>query len=272
MTLAFLGTGSMGSALLAGMIGGGVAAGDVVATTRSRESAAAVRERLGVTALSLEEDETANRTAVTGADFVFVGVEPVHVRDTLAEVAGALEPDAVLVSMAAGVSIEQLAVAAGSSRIIRIMPNTPAAIGHGVVSISAGREVPAQAVRTVSELLAGAGDVVEMPESDIHAMTAVAGSGAAYFYLLADALVTAGVEQGLSSEVATRLVVGTANGAGRMLAQRPESPAELRESVTSTGGTTAAAMAVFESEGFRDAVVRAVGAATARSREIEAGG
>lgn len=268
MTIAFLGTGSMGRALLSGILAGGTDPSDVIATARSRASAEALAADLGVRGASLQEDAGTNRAAVAGARFVFLGVKPWQIVEAIEEITDAAPADAVIVSMAAGVSLAQLAGAAGGRPVVRIMPNTPAQIGHGVIALVPGESVPAEAADELAHMLAGAGDVVRMPEEDIHAMTAIAGSGAAYFYHLAEALAAAGVELGLSPETATRLVVGTANGAGRMLEQDPR-PAHLRAAVTSKGGTTAAALESFAEAGFTDIVARAAAAADARSRQME---
>ncbi|WP_101652270.1 pyrroline-5-carboxylate reductase [Brevibacterium ihuae] len=271
MTIASIGTGSMGGALLAGVLRGGADPESVIATTGSRASADGLRERLGVRTASVEEDTEANRTAVADAEFVLLGVKPWAMKDTLAEIAGSLRPDAVLVSMAAGVSIAQLTEWSGSSRIIRIMPNTPSAVGHGVIALAATADVPQESVAEVAGLLAGAGDVVEMTEDELQTMIGLSGSGVAYFFLLAEKLVEAGVAQGMGEEMARRIVVGTAAGAGRLLEETPD-PAGLRTAVTSKGGTTHAAMTSFEGDDFGAIVERAARAASARAREMESGG
>lgn len=271
MTIAFIGTGSMGGALLTGVLRGATSPEDIIATTNSRDSAAQLHELRGVRAVSRAEDAEANRTAARHAHYVFVGVKPWMMADTLHEIAESVRPGAVVVSMAAGVSIAQLSDWTGGLPVIRVMPNTPASIGYGVIALAADRNVTEEAVAEVSDLLAGAGDVVPMTEDEMQTMIGLSASGVAYFFLLAEALVAAGVQQGMSEEMAKRLVAGTASGAGRLLEQTPD-PAALRRAVTSKGGTTAAAISSFEDNDFDGIVARAAAAASARAREIEAGG
>lgn len=267
MTLAFIGTGSMGSALLAGVIAGGCSPAEIIATTQSAGSARDLERRHGVRALALDDDPEANRRAVSGADCVFLGVKPWMVKDTAAEVGDAMEADAILVSMAAGITLEQLAAASGREAVVRIMPNTPCQIGCGVISLSPAEAVSRDSVATLSRLLSGAGAVVPLDEALIPAMTGISGSGVAYFFLLAETMVEAGVAMGLDAQTAADMVVRTAEGAGRLLAQNPD-PEALRRAVTSTGGTTHAAITTFQDAGFAGLVERAARAAGRRAVEM----
>lgn len=274
MKLAFIGTGNMGGSLLAGVLAGELgSAAEVVATTRSTASGQALAEKLGITVLDLESDAAANRTAAAGADYVFLGVKPWMIADTLADLEGALAENAVVVSMAAGVSLAQLAAGAPGHAVVRIMPNTPSSIGLGVISLAASTAAGGVSEETISELaqlLAGAGDVIPVPEEQMHAAIAMAGSSVAYFFLVMESLIDAGIAQGLSREAATRMVVGAANGAGQLAASDPR-PADLRIAVTSKGGTTAAALASLENDDIRGVMARAAQACADRSREMEAG-
>ncbi|WP_349827226.1 pyrroline-5-carboxylate reductase [Brevibacterium litoralis] len=271
MKIAFIGTGNMGGSLLRGVLAGEAGKrAQVVATTRSQSSAQALASDLDIRVLSQEEDPAANRAAATDADFVFLGVKPWMMADTLVELHDALREDAVVVSMAAGVSLDQLAAAAAGRRVVRIMPNTPSSIGLGVITLAAGGGVTEAEIAEISALLKGAGVVVPIPEAEIHASIAVAGSAVAYFFLVMESLVEAGVAQGLTREAATQMVVGTANGAGRLAAQNPD-PVALRKAVTSKGGTTAAALGSLEDDDIRGLMARAAQAAVDRSKEMEAG-
>ena len=270
MTIAFIGTGSMGGALLAGVLRGDTDPASIIATTQSRESARRLHDELGVRTTAVEDDAEANRGAAAEADYVFLGVKPWLMADTLAEITDALRPGTILVSMAAGVSLAQLAEGSGGAPVIRVMPNTPSGIGHGVIALAATADVPEDAVTEVSELLAGAGDVVPMTEDELQTMIGLSGSGVAYFFLLAEELVAAGIAQGMSPDMARRIVVGTASGAGRLLEDTPD-PRKLRTAVTSKGGTTHAAITSFAADDFSAIVERAARAASARAREMEAG-
>lgn len=268
MTIAFIGTGNMGGALLRGILAGGQPPGEVIATTRSAASAEALEAETGVRALALEADPDANRTAVAGAEFVFAGVKPWLLSETLAGVADVLAPGAVIVSMAAGVDSETIRSAVPDHPVVRIMPNTPSAVGHGVISLAPDAHTSAESVAALTALLEPVGLVVPVEEAQLPLLTAISGSGVAYFFLLAEHLVTAAVERGLDPEVAARTVAATAEGAGRLLADTPD-PAALRRAVTSRGGTTAAALDSFAAEGLSGLVARAVQAAEDRSLEME---
>lgn len=147
---------------------------------------------------------------------------------------------------------------------MRIMPNTPSAIGHGVIALAPTAEVTAASVDTLKSLLSGAGLVVDLDESQIPAMTGISGSGVAYFFLLAEAMIAAGVKQGLSEDVARQMVVATADGAGRLLTEKPD-PAAQRQAVSSKGGTTLAGLQQFLDSGIFDIAEAAAQAAADRS-------
>ncbi len=268
-SIASIGTGNMGRALLKGILEHDPDL-DVRATTNSSASAQALGAELPTAAITaVEEDPEANRKAVQGADFVFLGVKPWMMAETVRELAPALSPDTVLVSMAAGVATSDLQRLAPGSPIVRIMPNTPSAIGHGVIALAPDDAVAEASVATLQELLSGAGLVVPMPESDIPAMTGISGSGVAYFFLLAEAMIAGGVKLGLSEETARQMVVATADGAGRLMTHNPD-PAALRQSVSSKGGTTLAALDTFIDSGIFPIAEAAVKAAADRSLEMEA--
>lgn len=267
MRIAFVGTGSMGSALLEGVRHSADTA-TIVATTASALSARRLHDNLGIDTLSVEDHSDANARAVDGADIVFVGVKPWMMADTLSEIAPHLPARATVVSMAAGFTLEAMVARVPGHPVVRIMPNTPSQVGRGVIAVTPGPEVPATTVQTLTELLAGAGKVFTVTEEQIGAMTAIAGSGVAYFFLLAEALVKTGTELGLDSQTATQMVVQTALGAGVLLDRNPD-PAALRQAVTSKGGTTHAAIETFREQGFERTVLAAGTAAVLRGRDME---
>ncbi|MCQ9368224.1 pyrroline-5-carboxylate reductase [Brevibacterium sp. 91QC2O2] len=285
LRIAMIGTGSMGGALLSGMLssadpaspnastGGAVDAAGVPlenarATTKSQASAEALAQRTGVSTMALDADPAANRDAAAGADFVFLGVKPWMIADTLTDLAPSLEPEQVIVSMAAGVSIETLAQLVPDNPIVRIMPNTPSEIGQGVIALAPASRVPAGRVEELSGLLSGAGRVFAMSEEQIGAMIGISGSGVAYFFLLAEEMVKAGVDLGLSEDAAREMVVATAQGAGSLLALKQD-PAALRQAVTSKGGTTHAAIETFRAHDLEATVKAAAQAAYNRAQAME---
>ncbi|GAA1636310.1 MULTISPECIES: pyrroline-5-carboxylate reductase [Brevibacterium] len=267
-TIASIGTGNMGTALITGILTADPSI-EVRATTQSAASAQTLAAALpDAVVTSVEENPEANREAVAGADFVFLGVKPWMMAETLRELAPALSPDSVLVSMAAGVAAADLKKLAPGSPIVRIMPNTPSSIGYGVIALAPAPGVDPTATATLRTLLSGAGLVVPLAEAEIPAMTGISGSGVAYFFLLAEAMIEAGVTLGLTAETAAKMVVATADGAGRLLADNPD-PAVLRQAVSSKGGTTLAALNTFIDAGIFDITEAAVTAAADRSLEME---
>lgn len=267
-SIASIGTGNMGKALI-----GGILSADenlkVRATTHSAASAKRLSEKLpNATVTSLEADSEANQKAAAGADFVFLGVKPWMMAETLRDLAPSLEPGAVLISMAAGVAISDLSVLAPDNPIVRIMPNTPSSIGHGVIALAPSSEVDEATVDTLKTLLSGAGLVVSLDEAEIPAMTGVSASGVAYFFLLAEAMIAAGVKLGLTEETAKQMVVATADGAGRLLTEHPD-PSAQRQAVSSKGGTTLAGLDTFIDAGIFDIAEAAAKAASDRSLEME---
>lgn len=267
--IAFIGTGNMNGAILEGALKAGVSKDSVVVTTRSVESAEAWRKNQGIEALSQQEDERANLQAVSDADVVLMGVKPHMMADVLGELAPQLKPDAVVVSIAAAVSVEQLEAAVAKGQpVIRTMPNTPLQYGSGVVGLVRGTNITDEHVGLVSSIFEGAGKVFEIPESHIDALTAVSGSGPAYAFFLAEAMAQGGVELGLDPEFARELAAATVAGAGAMLAQDEREPAQLRRAVTSPGGTTEAAINTMGREGFSEAVVAGQKACAERAAEM----
>lgn len=267
-SIASIGTGNMGSALIKGILSADEKL-DVRATTNSAASAKRLAAELpSATIISLEDDAEANQKAAAGADFVFLGVKPWMMADTLRELAPSLDANTVLVSMAAGVAMDDLATLAPKNPIVRIMPNTPSAIGHGVIALAPSSEVAEPRVDTLRTLLSGAGLVVALEEAEIPAMTGISGSGVAYFFLLAETMIAAGVKMGLSEETAKQMVVATADGAGRLLSEKPD-PSAQRQAVSSKGGTTLAGLQTFIDAGLFDIAEAAAQAAGDRSLEME---
>lgn len=267
-SIAVIGCGKIGEALVAGLTAAGVDPANVTVSNRREERSAELTERYGVTAV------TDNSEAATGAEIVFLCVKPdktLAVAEEIAETVNDNEPTSTVASMAAGVTLGALEAAMGAgAAVVRVMPNTPMTVGKGVSAIAAGRYVDDEAADAVAELLSSVGDVVRVAESDMDAVTALAGSAPAYLFLVAEALVDAGVSLGLRREAATQLAAGSVAGAGAMLEQEGADPADLRAAVSSPAGTTVAALRQLEESGLRGMFFRATEACARRSAELGA--
>ncbi len=207
--------------------------------------------------------------AVADADVVLLVTKPQDVPAVLAELAAAVDPDATVVSLAAGVRTATIEAALPASvSVVRAMPNTPALIGLGMFGVSPGTDVPAARLHAVVDLLGTGGEVVVVDEAQQDAVTAVSGSGPAYLFHLAEQMIAAGVAAGLDPQDARTLTVQTLVGSSALLAQSDESPEELRRRVTSPNGTTHAAITTFDELGVGDGIRAGIRAAAARSAEL----
>ncbi|WP_431237559.1 pyrroline-5-carboxylate reductase [Mycolicibacterium aichiense] len=279
--IAIIGGGSMGEAILAGLLRAGRQVKDIVVSERMPERARFLGEKYSIQLASVSE-------AVETATFVIVAVKPGDAESVVAEIAEAAalaEGDSVeqvFVTVAAGVTIGfyESRLPAGSP-VVRVMPNAPALVGAGVSAMAPGRFATAEQLADVAAVFRCVGDVLTVPESQLDAVTAVSGSGPAYFFLFVEALVDAAVANGLGRAVATDLAVQTMAGSAAMLLERLDSqraagedvgldtsPARLRAMVTSPGGTTAAGLRELENGGLRAALAAAIDAAKTRSEQL----
>lgn len=260
----------MNEAILGGLLEAGTDPADIVATVRRAERAAELAERYhGITAIAGEEEPDNNRQATKGSAVVILGVKPVGIADLAREISEALSPNTVVVSVAAAVSIAQLEAALPAGQpVIRTMPNTPAKLGRGVVSVSPGTNCTPEQLQQVKDILQGAGTVVEVPEEQVDALSAISGSGPAYAFYLAEAMAAAGVELGLDHELSLLLARETVAGAGLMLAEPGADPSVLRKAVTSPNGTTERAIATFDEQGIPSIIAAGAKAAADRAAEI----
>ncbi len=267
--IVFLGCGSMGEAILGGMLAAGVSPLTVTVTVRRPERANELVARHGVTALASNEEAGANEQAVQGASVVIWGVKPGGTRELCREVAAALDPDAVVISVAAAVSLAQLEGALRPGQpVVRSMPNTPLKVGRGVVALSAGSRVEERHLSDAHEIFDGSGVVLDVPEGQQNAVSAISGSGPAYAFYLAEAMAAAAQELGLEPDIAQILARETVAGAGMMLAEPGANAADLRRAVTSPNGTTEQAIASFDRLGLPGIVKAGAEAAAARAAEI----
>ena len=264
--IAILGTGSMGGAILRGLRQPAVRVDGLRVTTRSDSSAAALRAE-GVEARGTEHDSAANAWAVTDARLVLLSVKPAQITALLAEVSPSLHPEALIVSVAAGITTEAMQ-AVVPNPVVRAMPNTPALIGRGVTGISGGSRATTAHLALADDLFRTVGIVVELPESQIDALSTISGSGPAYVFLLIEELTRAAEAMGFERDVASLLVQQTFSGAALLLEATGEEPAELRRRVTSPNGTTERAVAVLQDARLADLFERAARAAHDRARQL----
>jgi len=268
-SIAILGTGSMGGAILAGLVRPEVTVeGGIRVTNRSTAKAEALASDR-VTSLATEIDPDANRTAVAGARVVLIGVKPAMVPALLEEIADALEPDAIVVSVAAGVTIATME-ALVPAVVLRSMPNTPAVVGRAVTGLAAGTRSTADDLDLVSAVFATVGEVLVVPEDKIDALSTISGSGPAYVFYFIEQLTQAAIGLGFTPDEAALMVNNTFLGASELLASSDVDPAELRRRVTSPKGTTERAVAELEKADLAGLFDRATAAALARAKELAA--
>jgi pyrroline-5-carboxylate reductase len=264
--LGILGAGNMAEAIVRGVLGANrLTPQQIIAADVSAERRSVFDFALGVTAVEK------NIEVAEQARIILLSVKPQMMQAALAGIGQVLRPDALVISIAAGISSRFIESTIGGKtawHIVRSMPNTPMLVGEGMVAIARGRHATSEDIAAARQLFECAADVIEVKESQIDTVTAISGSGPAYFFFLVEQMVKAGTEMGLTPEQARRLAAKTALGAAKMLTNSPDSPAELRRKVTSPGGTTEAAIKTMESHGLPKIVIEAIKAAEQRSKEL----
>ena len=265
--IAVLGAGQIGEALISGLLSSGWRTPvELAASTRREERAAELRERHGI------EVTLSNADAAAGAALVVIAVKPQDIEALLGEIGPLIQPEQTVLSIAAAIPTTTIERQLGSGvPVVRAMPNTPAVVHEGMAAVCAGAHAAEEHLTLAEEALRHLGAVVRVSEPYMDAVTAVSGSGPAYFALLAEAMIEAGILLGLSREVSTQLVVQTMLGTAKQLRDQKMHPVELREMVTSPGGTTIAAIRELEQAGVRAAFLNAIQAAMDRSRELASG-
>jgi pyrroline-5-carboxylate reductase len=265
--LGIIGGGNMAEAIVRGLLRKGtVAAGGIIVADVSVERRQLFQSQLGVGAV---ED---NKCVAGDSRLLLLCVKPQQMAAALAGVAETIEANTLIVSIAAAVSTTFIEKALGSRaawRVVRAMPNTPMLLGEGIAAICRGRNATADDLGRARSIFESAAVVIETTEERMDAVTAVSGSGPAYFFYLAEQLAKAAIDLGIPPDQAHLLAARTALGAGRMLAESRESPGELRRKVTSPGGTTEAAIAHLDSAAWPAATVEAVKAAAARAGKLK---
>jgi len=260
--VAVLGAGKIGEALLAGLLASGRTTDELVFTERHPERAAELTARLGVAGVDVAD-------AAARAEVLVVAVKPQDIAPVLAELAPVLRPGTLVVTLCAGLPIALFegALPEGTP-VVRVMPNTPMLVGEAMSAMSPGSHATAEQLATVEKMLAAVGRVVQVPEAQQDAVTALSGSGPAYFFFLVEAMIDAGILLGLPRTVVSELIVQSAYGAASMLRESADHPVLLREAVTSPAGTTIAAIRELERHGVRAALIDAIEAARDRSVEL----
>jgi pyrroline-5-carboxylate reductase len=262
--IAILGAGRIGEALLSGLLSAGWS--DIVATSRSDARATELHERYGVTTT------TSNAEAIAGADVVVISVKPQDIDALLEQIAEVISPSQTVLTVAAAIPTKRIEEQLPEGiPVVRAMPNAPSTVHEGMAGIAAGSHATDEHLALAEDVLTHLGRVVRVPESSMDAVTAISGSGPAYFALLAEAMIEAGLLLGLSREISTQLVVQTMLGTAKQLRDEKMHPVELREAVTSPGGTTIAAIRELEQAGVRAAFLNAIQAAMTRARELADG-
>ncbi len=260
--VAVLGGGVMGETLLSGLIRAGRRVEDLVVGERRSERAAELRERYGV-------ESATSIDAARDADTIVLVVKPQDMSDLLAEIVSAVRSDQLVVSLAAGITTGFLeARLPEGTPVVRVMPNTPALVDEGMAAISRGSHCDESHLAEAESLMASTGRVLQVPERQQDAVTAISGSGPAYLFFVVEAMIEAGVHLGLPRGTASELVVQTVVGSAKLLRETGEHPVVLRERVTSPGGTTAAAIRELEDHKVRAAFLTALEAARNRSRAL----
>lgn len=262
--IGFIGAGQMGGALLRGVIEASlVLPENVWISDLDKDRLENMSEEFGVNAARSNEEAASN------ADVIILAVKPQQLAEVSSGLRSVISEDKLVVSIAAGVTTEKVSLALGGHRrVVRVMPNSPALIGKAMSVVSPGAGAGRGDVSVALELFGAVGEVVELPEEYQNRVTAISGSGPAYFYYLVEALIESAEDMGLSREVAEELVLQTMAGSAAMLAETGRTPAELRSMVTSPGGTTQAAISEMEKAGFLATVDKALTAAVRRAEEL----
>jgi len=266
-TIAFIGAGAMGSALLRGLLRAKLTRPrQIIASDADRAKTEALARELGI----LQADS--NTAAAAQADTVILAVKPGMMEGVMAEIAPHLRGGQMLISIAAGIPLSRLRPHLKDVKVnlARVMPNTPALVGQGISALAFAPGVPEEARKKALQLFGAVGEVIEVEERLMDAVTGLSGSGPAFVFLVIEALADGGVAAGLPRAVAQTLAVQTVLGAASLLKQTGQHPAAAKDLVASPGGTTIAGLAVLEKGAFRASLIQAVVRAAERSRELSA--
>ena len=260
--IGFIGVGVMGSSLIKALLTTTFPANQICILDKSEEKTNQV-----ATAHKVEKQSISHMGQ--NCDVIFLAVKPQDLGDVLAELSQSLKSETLLISIAAGKSTKFIESQLNKKNpVVRVMPNTPAQIGKGVAAISGGLNAQPIHIELAKQLFAASGVVVEVPEENQDAVTALSGSGPAYFFYFIESMIKSGVQLGLTNEIATQLAIGTITGSAAMLQESGLDAATLRKNVTSPNGTTAAALAVFADKDLEKIISEAMAAARKRAQEL----
>ena len=269
LKIALVGSGNMGQALVRGLIEKSVYPQNISIYDIDAKKLAQVKKEFAV------KIAKSSRQCVSLADIIILAVKPQILQGAVSEIASSVDKEALVISIAAGVPIAKIesyfSTRKSSVSIVRVMPNMPALVGAGMSAYSLGKHATAKHRKITEAVLAALGEQVQVPEKMLDLVTALSGSGPAYFFLLAEKMIEAGYEMGMKVDVAKKLVYQTAFGSGKVLAQSSEDPEDLIAKVASKGGTTEAALKVFQRKGLGKIIQEAVKAAHRRSIELREG-
>jgi pyrroline-5-carboxylate reductase len=267
--IAIIGTGSMGEAILSGLVNAGIKPGNIRATTKTSDTAASLSSKYQVSATNLTDEKSANPLAVDGADIVLLAVKPNLILEILGEISSNLKSGSMVISVAAGITTQAMeTLVANTVAVVRAMPNTPSVLGLGLTGISRGSQVSDQQLSQASKLFETVGKVLVVPEDKIDALSTISGSGPAYVFYFAEKLITAAKNLGFTQQEAELMVKETFLGSATLFANSNLSAQELRSQVSSPNGTTMQATAVFDQANLEKIFSEATQAALARAIEL----
>lgn len=263
--IVFIGAGNMARALIQGLINQGYPAAKITATSPSAEDLATLAKATGI------KTNTNNQAATSQADLLVLAVKPQIMQQVCEDLASSLSPETLVLSVAAGISCQQLASWLNNKplALVRAMPNTPALVGAGITGLFSAKPLAEAEHQLTEQLISAVGELVWVAkEAELNSVTAISGSGPAYYFLFTEALAQAGEHLGLTPATALQLAQATAAGAGKLMQASKEHPSQLRQQVTSPGGTTQAALEVFMQENLEKLVLSAAQAAVKRAEEL----
>jgi pyrroline-5-carboxylate reductase len=260
--IGFIGVGVMGSSIIKSLLKQSLSPDQICISDKSAEKAQELASGYKVKIKTILE-------IGQSCDVIFLAVKPQDLEAVLVELKKSLKPNVLVISIAAGKKIEFIEEHLASDvSVVRVMPNTPAQIGKGISAIAAGSKSSKEDMKVATELFLASGEVVEVAEEMLDAVTALSGSGPAYFFNFVESMIKAGVDLGLSNEIATKLAIETISGSAAMLKESGLDAQTLRQNVTSPKGTTAAALQVFSDNNFDSLVLQAMSAAKKRAQEL----
>ena len=263
MRLGFIGAGNMAQAIIGGVLASGLLKKeDIIASAATEATIERVRERFGIR-VTLDNRETAQ------ADIIVLAVKPIYCAQVMEEISGDIRPEQILISIAAGKSIEWLENGFGKDKkIVRTMPNTPALVGEGMTAVCPNGNITEEDLQTVCDILRSFGQAEMVPERIMDAVIAVSGSSPAYVFLFIEAMADAAVAEGMPREQAYRFAAQSVLGSAKMVLDTKKHPGELKDMVCSPAGTTIEAVRVLEETGFRGSVMKSMKACADRSKNM----